>query len=224
MLTLKTLWNKAHAFLRNDRPRDEWFNGSTPHTHKWAPELFDEERDPWYTHVYWFVRRNGKTLWDLPHDTHRKLKFAYQRLTRGWDDRVVWSVDWWMNGIMPDILRQLKEDKHGIPSSMFDGLPTKPDNEWEHTPEAWEIATKRWNDILDKMIAGFEANQRMKDMIYEDELGAYPLHRPVGVSRDAWEKIGEDHFTKSRLLAERDQKIFEEGIKLFAEYYNDLWD
>lgn len=222
LTTLKTLLRRLNLWLR-DKP---YVPAGESVSRSWD-DFLEEQRnpDPLRTRVYYAICGFWAHHWLCnPRQVYFSAKCAYQRLNRGWDDRVPWSVDWWMNGIMPDILRKLKEDKHGIPSSMFDGLPTKPDNEWEHTPEAYEIAQKRWDAILDKIIAGFEANQRAKEGLYEKELGPYPLYRPDGVSRDAWKKIGDDHFQKSRVLAERDQKIFEEGIKLFAEYYNDLWD
>jgi hypothetical protein len=224
MSKLKTLWGKVHAFLRNARPYDSWFDGSTPHTRKWEPDLFDEERDPWYTTVYWYVRRAAIYVKDAPRDSYYALKYAHQRLTRGWDDRAVWSIDWWLDDKMPDMLRKLKKDKHGIPGDMFEGLPTVPGEEWNHTEEAYEMAEARWNGIIDKMIAAFEANRRMQNLTYEDELGEYPLHRPTGVSRDAWAKVQHDRFEASQLLRERDEVIFQEGMALFVKHYRSLWD
>ena len=223
-MSIKTLLQKVHAFLRNARPYDSWFDGSTPNTRKWEPDLFDEERDPWYTSVYWYVRRAAIWIKDAPRDSYYTLKYAHQRLTRGWDDRAVWSIDWWLDDKMPAMLRKLKKDKHGIPMSMFDGLPTENNDGYTHSDETYAIAEARWDETLDKMIAGFEASRRICDLTYEDELGEYPLHRPVGVSRDAWDKVQHDRFLASQLLRERDEKIMAEGMALFAKHYHSLWD
>lgn len=64
----------------------------------------------------------------------------------------------------------------------------------------------------------------MLDGLYEEELGDYPLDRPTGVSRDAWDKVRDSRFNASRLLEERDQKLMEEGMALFAKHYHALWD
>lgn len=223
MLTkLKTLLRKLDCWLRDQPyvPAGEYVS------RRWD-DFLEEQRnpDPIRTRVYYAICRFWSYHWLCnPRQVWFSAKCAYQRLVRGWDDRVPWSVDWWMNGIMPDILRKLKKDTHGIPSSMFEGLETKPDESWNYTEGAYVIAQKRWDDILDKIIAGFEANQRAKEGLYEKELGDYPLYRPDGVSRDAWKETSHDRFQKSCDLAERDQKTFEEGMRLFAEHYNDLWD
>ena len=80
---------------------------------------------------------------------------------RGWDDRASWSVDYWLDDKMPAILRQLKRDKHGTPMSMF---PTDAEyiaEDGNATDAAHEIAIARWDAVMDKMIAGFEASARV---------------------------------------------------------------
>lgn len=179
--------------------------------------------DPIRTRAYWAVLRFWTNHWLCnPRDVLRKAKFAYQRLTRGWDDRAVWSVDYWLDSMMPDILRKLKEDKHGVPCGMFEGLPAN-EHGWHDKPE-FEIAEKRWDAIMDKMIAGFEAHRRADEGLYEEELGPYPLYRPKGMPKGEWKRLEDERFRKSRELEERDRKIFEEGMALFAKHYGSLWD
>ena len=164
------------------------------------------------------------TLWKTLRNVYFTLKYAYQRLTRGWDDRAAWSIDWWLDDKMPDILRKLKKDTHGIPVSVF---PTEPQyiNEYgDPTDEAEAIAKQRWDDILDKIIAGFEASRRITDGLYEEELGEYPLHQPKNVTKEEWKQAVNKRFLASRTLEERDEKIFKEGMALFVEHYWSLWD
>ncbi len=221
--TFKVFFRRVDFFLRNEpyrSPDQDYVVHSVS-----IDELFEEKNDPWYTRAYRGVRRFWLNHWLCnPRDAYYGAKYAYQRLARGWDDRVVWSIDWWLDEIMPPILRKLKEDKNGIPSELFEGLPTVPDKPWNHTEEAYGMAEKLWDGILEKMIAGFEASRRIKEGTYEEELGPYPLRRPKGVSKEDWGKIREDHFEASQLLRERDEKIFKEGFALFAEFYHSLWD
>jgi hypothetical protein len=219
--TLKALLRRLDFWLRNEpyRPVSDDF--------RLIPfeDIFDKnpEVDPLRTRVYWGVRRFWVNHWLCnPRDVYREIKFAHQRLTRGWDDRAAWSVDWWLDNMMPGVLRLLKEKKHGIPCSMFDGLPMN--DEGYHDKPEYAIAEARWDAIMDKMVAAFEAHRRMDEGLYEEELGEYPLRRPEGVSKEDWEKVRDDRMKASRLLEERDEKIFQEGMKLFVEHYGSLWD
>jgi hypothetical protein len=224
MLTqLKTLIRRVDFYLRNEPYRP----ATGKITLRPIDDLFDKEEgtDPLRTRVYWGIRRFWNHHWLCnPRDIYYGAKYAYQRLTRGWDDRAVWSIDWWLDDKMPAMLRKLKEDKHGIPGDMFEGLPTKPDEPWNHTDEAYALAEARWDAILDKMIAAFEASRRMQNLTYEDELGDYPLYRPAGVAKEDWKKVQHDRFLASELLRERDMKIHKEGMALFVEHYSSLWD
>lgn len=64
------------------------------------------------------------------------------------------------------------------------------------------VTEDEWNEILDKMIAGFEANQTMADMT-------------------GWDHQGSQSYTEwAKPYAEK----WEEGSALFIKYYSSLWD
>ena len=107
---------------------------------------------------------------------------------------------------------------------MPEDLISEGDWQGNFSDEGMVRAKARWNAIMDKMIAAFEASRRMSDALYEEELGDYPIRRPSGVSVDAWKALSEDHSAALLLLTERDQKIFEEGMALFVTHYHSLWD
>lgn len=85
------------------------------------------------------------------------IRWAWQRLTRGWDDRVIWSIDYHLAEMMPQWLRVLKVKKQGIPGGMFDDPFT------DLTPEMEAAAVEKWRGVLNEMIAGFEAAKRIID-------------------------------------------------------------
>ena len=123
------------------------------------------------------------------------IKWAWQRLTRGWDDRAVWSIDSYLAELMPQLLRKLKEDKLGIPGSMFE-------NPFDDmTPEIEAAALAKWHGILDDLIDGFEAADRLANLDY------------LGVTGDELDA----------LIAE-DTDIFCNGMVLLNKYFFDLWD
>jgi hypothetical protein len=86
------------------------------HPHKYVVELYDQAK--------WFIQRGY----------------------RGWADRDVWSVDWFLTGIMPGMLRQLKKTSHGYPPGM---------------------GMKRWQAKIEKMAEGFEIARRIQDYDFD---------------------------------------------------------
>jgi hypothetical protein len=185
-------------------------------------DLFDP--GPWYVETYWSVRRTIRRIWEFPGDTYRQTKWFIQRGRCGWADCDTWSLDYYLNGWMPAALRHPKEHKHGTPMSMFPTGPEWIDENGNPTKAAHDVAIRRWDEVLGKMIAGFEASRRINDGMYEDELGEYPTRRPAGTSKDAWEKVINDRMAAMRLLEERDEKIRVDGMTLFVEHYHSLWD
>jgi len=189
--------------------------------------LSDCETDPWYARVYWAIYRYfNYSPWGSPHRIYSETKFVLQRAHRGWADSDTWSLDGYLDSWMPAALRHLKEHKHGVPTCMFVLGDTVVGGDWQGNPsdEGMVRAQARWDAIMDKMIEAFEASKRMSDGIYEAELGDYPVGRPSGVSIEAWEAVKKSRFAAIRLLTERDQKIFEEGMALFVKHYHSLWD
>jgi len=189
--------------------------------------LSDCETDPWYRRVYWAIYRYfNHSPWGSPRRIYNEITFILQRAHRGWADSDTWSLDCYLDSWMPAALRHLKENKHGVPSCMFmpEDLISEGDWQGNSSDEGMLRAQARWDAIMDKMIEAFEASRRISDGLYEAELGDYPARRPSGVSVDAWEAVRENRFAATRLLSDRDQKIFEEGMALFVRHYHSLWD
>lgn len=116
---------------------------------------------------------------------YKEMKWACQRVFRGWDDRVVWSVDWWLNDIMPPILRKLKQDKHGIPIEFFGDISPSEigDNEEEE-----KCAEDLWNAEIDKMILGFESAKKICEYEWETTEELEQLNRNVELGMESFKK------------------------------------
>jgi hypothetical protein len=65
----------------------------------------------------------------------RAIKFFWQRMTRGWDDRETWSLDHSLAKIILPRLKRFKQITIAVPC---------------------DLKEQEWNDKLDKMIAAFE--------------------------------------------------------------------
>ena len=73
-------------------------------------------------------------------DIKLKIKWAWQRVFRGWDDTAYWDIEGWLAKIMSQIIRyQIKEG----------------------TTYPIDLTSKQWNDIRKKMIKGFEAIDKL---------------------------------------------------------------
>lgn len=112
--------------------------------------------------------------WEILREYKRQTKWAWQRVFRGWDDRAVWSLNYYLAEIIPQVLKKLKEDKVGVPMQFFEGLPYEDENTYSYSEESMKIAEERWNVVLDEMIAGFEIyNNLWKEPSYEKEREEY---------------------------------------------------
>ena len=166
--------------------------------------------------------------WFSPSTYFYWLKYKVQRAQRGWADCDTWSLDCYLSEWLPNALRHLKKHKHGTPCSMYNEgeLETvQPDGCQWAGEEADERASRKWDIIMDKMIAGFEAKNRVDDGLYEKELGPYPSEPDVLIKiNEPWSKEKEERFNKSEELRKRDEDTFKEGAALFIEYFHNLWD
>lgn len=117
----------------------------------WFDNLFSDDG--------WLGHRPSYTLthpWKGIEHIGYDIKYAYQRVVRGYDDRVSWSIDYYLNKNMPLWLKELKSAK-GTPCSFC--------------LDCYETSNrKEWEEVLDKMILGFESAEKMDNVYNEEEL------------------------------------------------------
>lgn len=148
---------------------------------------------------YWFYR-NFDFIWK-PYILKGYLKRAYQRCTRGWSDRDLWSLDYVIAKHALPRLIELKKIKHGVPTAMFEKLP---EGEYEYTNEQYDAAIKKWNDIMDEMIFAMDYIANCREWNY------YPKKRST--TKEDYNALHE--------VEERVQK----GLILFGTHFRSLWD
>lgn len=131
--------------------------------------------------------------WIFIEEGWRQICWAWQRVFRGWDDRVIWAIDFHLATVIPQWLKRLKEINHGIPMIFF----TKDDLENLEgiSDEASVIAGKKFNDVLESIISGFESYIKMDNIINP---------------REAEYKLEEENFNS--------------GFELFKKYFSTLAD
>lgn len=120
-----------------------------------------------------------------------EVRYAWDRVFKGYDCRVAWSIDHYLNKMIPLWVEEIREYS-GIPMQIF--RSDDYDEKGYVKKEAEERAKKEWNEILNKIIAGFQANQKMMDIMI-----------------------------KTKEEYKEQEKIWQEGMQLFIKYYNSLW-
>jgi hypothetical protein len=96
-------------------------------------------------------------------DIQDEIKWAIQRVQQGYDERVSWSIDYYLNEMMPKWVGALKEAKQGIPISMF-----KVEDLWQNiSKEDEDKARNKWDKELSLIIKGFEAGKKLSDGDYD---------------------------------------------------------
>ena len=156
-----------------------------------------------------------------------------------WD---TWNADGTLALIIYPMLLQLKETKHGVPSELVNDVGGEDyvhqesfDFYKESHQEAWEIASKRWDDILDKMIWSFgQLAYENYDDKYHHGKGDYdwietdkPYPNPVtGKMEPTYQMVDRNpdaHWYDVEGHTLHNERI-QEGLELFGKYFRSLWD
>ena len=153
-----------------------------------------------------------------------------------------WSLDHTLAMIIYPALIQLKETKHGVPSDVVNDVGGEDYAEQrsfefyqESHDEAWTIASKRWDEILDKMIWSFyqlahdtysdkyHHGSSDYDWVKSDKTFPNPITGKVEETFQMVDKDPEAHWYDAEGHLLHEERI-QEGLNLFGKYYRSLWD
>ena len=123
------------------------------------------------------------------------IKYAYQRVTRGFDNPMIWNYHSEMTSMTIKILTIFKKNIHGYPSQLKD--------------------RKEWKQILTKIIKGFKAQQTIDNAEYM---------RPTKQVYKTGIFKGTPYLRIDKPMLARLEKRRDEGFKLYIKYYSNLWD
>ena len=136
---------------------------------------------------------------------HRKIKVHLDK----WD---TWSMDSTLACIILPMLIQLKATKHGSPGNLEEFGQTSNSSQYcfdfyeEGDADAWQKGADHWDVIMDKMIYSFSEINKDDEPTFWLDKGEFP-----GFEYD-----------KVKALEYYDK--VQEGLDLFGEYYQNLWD
>ena len=153
-----------------------------------------------------------------------------------------WSFDHTLANIIYPALLQLKATKQGVPSEVVNdvgGEDWSPQESFdfykESHNEAWEIASKRWDEILDKMIWSFQQltiddysskyhhGDIEYDFVKSDKQFLNPITGKMESTYQMVDKNPDEHYFDAEGLQLHEERI-QEGLELFGKFYRSLWD
>ena len=130
-------------------------------------------------------------------DVVKRKEYALQRLERGFDDTETWNMDFTVSRFIAPRLRRFIEVNNGYPGEL--------------TPEEWD-------EKLETMLWSFE-HCNYDDFIYDKTTG-----EPVREGGDVDDNLFECYFWDlSEEFQDNIRKRYEEGIKLFSEWFRAIW-
>jgi len=141
-----------------------------------------------------------------------------------WD---TWNMDHTLSLIILPMLQQLRETKHGAPNVEDPDVPDHlkstaappKKNEWDTDANHF----LRWDWVLDEMIWTFEQNVSESKWQEQFHKGSPTLSRVIDPDTDTFRWVrGEGQFDKTGY--EQHFARMQNGMRLFAKYFYNLWD
>ena len=139
----------------------------------------------------------------------RKIKWFFQKHTRGYSDRDLWNLDGHLSVL---IYKRIEAFRKNILEGNFVGVPmsrTNPD-------EGMEL--EEWLDTLDAMIWSFRygANDNFPN---GDHLWTSDDFEPLGEA-----ECTDEQRKKALDIWQECSVKYKKGMEAFAEHFGDLWD
>ncbi len=192
----------------------------------WKPFSQPEYRRPWQI---------GRLLKQIGRD----IKWSHQRIWKGYCDYDLFSIDSWFMKLMPHMLKEFKESRHGSPVAI--DCPSQAvflDDE-----ERNQDVHAEWDKKLDRMIfllGEMDEHTCSQQNPVEDEYFAVidrllkepEVHSDGSCSRQypdlkdypEYRELYEKYHAVEKLLAQYRMDCKQEFFELFSTYFYDLWD
>lgn len=106
----------------------------------------NEEKTIWYEMIEFRIKQVFNPIYYTIKEALINIKYAYQRVVRGYDDKMFWNLDEQLGKIISEVTLRMADKARGYP----DGL----------TPEKWEL-------ILNDISLGFGSYLEMRSGWYD---------------------------------------------------------
>ncbi len=192
----------------------------------WRPFSQPEYKRPWQ--IVRLVKQIG-----------RDIKWSHQRIWKGYCDYDLFSIDDWFMKIMPRMLKEFKETRHGSPVAVnYHSHAVILDDE-----ERNQDVHDEWDKKLDRMIFLLrEMNEESCTQLnpYEDEyfetvkkLRKGPTEQPGGSvaysipdleDYPEYRELAEKYDAEEKRIRQYRLDCKQEFFELFSTHFHDLWD
>lgn len=178
--------------------------------------------------VDWLICNLWYRILEHPEDLRLWLIAKYQRANRGWANRDTWSLDYHLAKVVIGGCEYLKKTKHGIPSLVFNEND-EVDEIGNHTDEAFDKVSKRWDDILDSIILTFKIIIMIEENgWFYQPIEEYSISRAVKMRYFNKKLRKESSFFREpnygHVMTKEECRIYDRGWKNFQKYYFGLND
>lgn len=151
----------------------------------------------------WYYRKP----WKLPRLLFKHIKYSWQRITKGYCDKDLWSIDSWFIKIIPDMLQQFKETRKGSPGCLGQVYVD------DKGITCNDICHEEWDKILEEMIFLF------REMDEDECQRENPYREEHEKTRNEFEeKNGSFEVEKYREFCK------DKAFALFSKWFYYLWD
>ena len=120
---------------------------------------------PLYKEIYYAIYRFF--VWTIWNNLRPGMwKHWYQRARYGHSYQDNWSIDYFLIENLIPMMKKIRYDRTGTPMNFFrkkDGV----DEAGSPTDEAQDLADKRYDEVLDKMIYGLKCAKTINDLDYD---------------------------------------------------------
>lgn len=195
----------------------------------------------WDKTDFWYER---KRPWKLPKLFLRNIQYSWQRITKGYCDKDLWNIDYWFMSLMPDMLQQFKDTRHGSPATL--GTEYMDDEgilcndechaEWDKILEQMIFLFREMNVEICQKKNPYEAEHIRVMREFEEKYGTLGkriektgddkpyrcLHFPDELPE--YQEIEEQYYAMEKELREYREQCKDKALELFSEWFYALWD
>lgn len=166
-----------------------------------------------------------KRKFEIPGDTYRNIKWFIQRGRRGYSDNDIWGFDYYLSEIICNGMKELKNQVHGVPGELAEKFRDKND------PDSIDDAMEEWKRILGEISWTFETSSKIQNNdlipVFDErkrksaERHVKAMNTPQKEEDKLFKDLPDIHY---EIMSKEDTKRYNNGWKLFQQYYYGFWD
>ena len=157
-----------------------------------------------------------KKPWEFFEDCYLNLKAAYQRITRGFAFRDLFSIDSWFVDIIPEMLKEFREHLHSFPGN--EEFPTF--ESWTAYLEEMETHFRNANENQEVQLNEFEEDYFKYPMGWQKSKNGVNLTMVDYAPKDITEKW----LAREKEIDEWRHQELEIAMDMFIRNIYHLWD